>query len=133
MKTLSDLGLMPEILRALADAGYEARTPIQSMAIPIALGGADVLGCAQTGTGKTASFLIPVLERLSRGGRRGLRALVLTPTRELAAQIGESAATYGKYLSVRTAVVFGGVGIAPQLDRLRSGVDLLIATPGRVI
>ncbi len=124
---------MPELLRAVQDAEYETPTPIQAQAIPVALQGADLLGCAQTGTGKTAGFLLPILQRLAQGKRGRLRALVLTPTRELAAQIGESARTYGKYLPVRSAVVFGGVGLRPQEERLRQGVDLLIATPGRLL
>jgi ATP-dependent RNA helicase RhlE len=133
LKTFSDLGLIPELLRALKDAKYEFPTCIQAEAIPIALGGGDLLGCAQTGTGKTAGFLLPTLQRLSRGKRGKLRALVLAPTRELAAQIGESARTYGKYVPVRSSVVFGGVGIGPQTQALRHGVDLLVATPGRLL
>ncbi len=124
---------MPELLRAVQDAEYNTPTPIQTQAIPVVLRGADVLGCAQTGTGKTAGFLLPILQRLAQGKRGRLRALVLTPTRELAAQIGESAQTYGKYLPVRSATVFGGVGLRPQEERLRQGVDLLIATPGRLL
>jgi ATP-dependent RNA helicase RhlE len=133
LNTFSELGLIPELLRALKDASYEIPTPIQAQAIPVALRGGDVLGCAQTGTGKTAGFLLPTLQRLSRGKGGRLRALVLTPTRELAAQIGESAKTYGKYLSIRSTAIFGGVGIFPQTSRLRAGVDLLIATPGRLL
>ncbi len=133
MTTFADLGLMPELLHAVQDAEYDTPTPIQAQAIPVALRGADVLGCAQTGTGKTAGFLLPILQRLAQGKRGRLRALVLTPTRELAAQIGESTRTYGKYLPVRSTVVFGGVGLGPQEDRLRQGVDLLIATPGRLL
>ena len=124
---------MPELLRAVQDVEYDIPTPIQAQAIPVALHGADLLGCAQTGTGKTAGFLLPILQRLAPGKRGRLRALVLTPTRELAAQIGESARTYGKYLPVRSAVVFGGVGLGPQETRLRQGVDLLVATPGRLL
>src|SRR6185436_3487808 len=108
-------------------------TPIQERALPVALAGKDVLGCAQTGTGKTAAFLLPILQRLSEGPRRRVRALVVTPTRELAAQIGDAAATYGKFLDVRTAVVYGGVGMTPQTDRLRRGAELVIATPGRLL
>ncbi len=133
MKTFSDLGLLPELLRALKDAGYETPTPIQAQAIPVALKGVDVLGCAQTGTGKTAGFMLPTLQRLAPRGRGRLRALVLTPTRELAAQIAESARTYGKYLPLRHAVVFGGVGFEPQRLRLKEGVDILVATPGRLL
>jgi ATP-dependent RNA helicase RhlE len=133
LTTFSDLHLIPELLRALADAGYDTPTPIQAQAIPAALRGEDVLGCAQTGTGKTAGFMLPTLQRLARGRRGRLRALVLTPTRELAAQIGDSARTYGKYLPLRSAAVFGGVGMEPQLRRLREGIDILIATPGRLL
>jgi ATP-dependent RNA helicase RhlE len=133
LTTFADLGLMPELLRAVQDAEYDIPTPIQAQAIPVALRGADLFGCAQTGTGKTAGFLLPILQRLAQSKRGRLRALVLTPTRELAAQIGESARTYGKYLPVRSTVVFGGVGLGPQEERLRQGVDLLIATPGRLL
>ncbi|MBI3801277.1 MAG: DEAD/DEAH box helicase [Deltaproteobacteria bacterium] len=133
MTTFADLGLRPELLRAVQDAEYDTPTPIQAQAIPVALRGTDLLGCAQTGTGKTAGFLLPILQRLAQGKRGRLRALVLTPTRELAAQIGESARTYGKYLPVRSTVVFGGVGLRPQEERLHQGVDLLIATPGRLL
>jgi ATP-dependent RNA helicase RhlE len=124
---------MPELLRAVRDAQYEVPTPVQAQAIPVALRGDDVLACAQTGTGKTAGFLLPLLQRLAQGERGRLRALVLTPTRELAAQIGESARIYGKYLRLRSTVVFGGVGLGPQTEQLRRGVDLLIATPGRLL
>jgi ATP-dependent RNA helicase RhlE len=133
--TFAELGLKPELLRALTDAGYKTPTPIQEQAIPVVRGGRDVLGCARTGTGKTAAFLLPILERLSAhpGGRRP-RVLVLTPTRELAAQIGDSAREYGKYLpAIRTATIFGGVGMMPQTEKLRRGVDLVIATPGRLL
>ncbi len=133
MKTFSELGLLPELLRALQDAGYESPTPIQEQAIPVALQGSDLLGCAQTGTGKTAGFMLPTLQRLARGPRGRVRALVLTPTRELAAQIGESARDYGKYLPLRSCVIFGGVGYGPQKDQLRRGVEILIATPGRLL
>jgi len=133
LKTFAELGLIPELLRAVRDAEYDIPTPIQTQAIPLALCGADILGCAQTGTGKTAGFLLPLLQRLAQGQRGSLRALVLTPTRELAAQIGESARTYGKYLPLRTAVVFGGVSLGPQTERLRQRVDVLVATPGRLL
>lgn len=134
LKTFSDLGLLPELLRALTDSSYENPTPIQAQAIPVALKGVDLLGIAQTGTGKTAGFLLPTLQRLHlRGGKGKLRALVLTPTRELAAQIGDSARTYGKHLQLRHTVVFGGVGFTPQQQKLRQGVDVLIATPGRLL
>lgn len=129
----AELGLKPELLRAIEDAQYTTPTPIQAQAIPVVLDDRDVLACAQTGTGKTAAFLLPILQDLMDGKRGRLRALVLSPTRELAAQIGNSALTYGKYLQIRTAVVFGGVGLEPQAKRLRRGVDLLIATPGRLL
>jgi ATP-dependent RNA helicase RhlE len=131
--TFPELGLMPELLHAVRDAQYTTPTPIQAQAIPVALRGDDVLACAQTGTGKTAGFLLPVLQHLAQGERGCVRALVLTPTRELAAQIAESAHIYGKYLRVRTAVVFGGVSLRPQAEQLRRGIDLLIATPGRLL
>jgi ATP-dependent RNA helicase RhlE len=133
LKTFNELGLIPELVRALADAGYETPTPIQAQAIPPALTGKDLLGCAQTGTGKTAGFLLPILQRLARGKPGRLRALILTPTRELAAQVGDSARVYGKHLPLRSAAVFGGVGIEPQVRKLRDGVDILVATPGRLL
>ena len=129
------LGLKPEVLRAVAEKGYTTPSPIQSQAIPAVLSGRDLIAGAQTGTGKTAAFVLPILQRLTSEAHSGRspRALVLTPTRELAAQVAESARNYGKYVSVRTAVVFGGVGINPQIDAMRSGCDLLIATPGRLL
>jgi ATP-dependent RNA helicase RhlE len=129
------LGLKSELLRAVADKGYTTPSPIQSQAIPAVLSGRDLIAGAQTGTGKTAAFVLPMLQRLTSAehGGRAPRALVLTPTRELAAQVAQSARDYGKYLRVRTAVVFGGVSINPQIDTLRSGCDLLIATPGRLL
>ncbi|WP_437291374.1 DEAD/DEAH box helicase [Sorangium sp. So ce406] len=133
----ADLKLIEPLLRAIEAEGYTAPTPIQEQAIPPILEGNDVLGCAQTGTGKTAAFALPILQRLAQGGvsagPRALRVLVLTPTRELAAQIGESFVTYGKNLGLRTAVVFGGVGQRPQMEALRRGVDVLVATPGRLL
>jgi ATP-dependent RNA helicase RhlE len=130
----SDLGLPPELLRAVTEKGYDTPTPIQAQAIPAVLADRDVLAGAQTGTGKTAAFVLPILAKLDRRtSERAPRALVLTPTRELAAQIAENARAYGKYLDLRTVVVFGGVGIHPQIDALRSGCDLLIATPGRLL
>jgi len=130
----SDLGLPPELLRAVTEKGYDAPTPIQAQAIPAVLGDRDVLAGAQTGTGKTAAFVLPILAKLDRRiADRAPRALVLTPTRELAAQIAENARAYGKYLDLRTVVVFGGVGIHPQIDALRQGCDLLVATPGRLL
>lgn len=133
LSEFSELGLIPELLRALDDAQYATPTPVQAQAIPIALSGKDMLACAQTGTGKTAGFLLPILQRFAPAGPGPVRALVLTPTRELAVQIGESARTYGKYVPVRSTVVYGGVGLGPQADRLQRGVELLIATPGRLL
>ena len=129
------LGLQPELLRAVAEKGYTTPSPIQSKAIPAVLAGGDLIAGAQTGTGKTAAFVLPILQRLTQAQHSGRtpRALVLTPTRELAAQVAESARDYGKYLRLRTAVVFGGVSINPQIDSLRAGCDLLIATPGRLL
>jgi len=131
--SFSDLGLAPGLLRALSDKGYSAPTPIQLQAIPAVLAERDVLAGAQTGTGKTAAFVLPILQRLAAGSGRSPRALVLTPTRELAAQVADSARSYGKYLPVRTTVVFGGVSINPQIQALRAGCDLLVATPGRLL
>ncbi|MCA9631247.1 MAG: DEAD/DEAH box helicase [Myxococcales bacterium] len=133
--TFSELGLHPKLLRAVEDAGYETPTPIQSAAIPPCLEGRDLLGCAQTGTGKTAAFTLPLLQHVYKqsDNQPKLRALVLTPTRELAAQIGDSFATYGKHLDLYHTVIFGGVGQAPQEKELRRGVDALIATPGRLL
>jgi len=143
--SFANLGLSDALVRAVADAGYTQPTPIQSQAIPVVLSGADLLAGAQTGTGKTAAFALPILQRLttppsagtsqvgSRGRARKIRALILAPTRELAAQIEESMRTYGKYSGVSPCVVFGGVSINPQIDRLRRGVDLLVATPGRLL
>jgi len=137
--SFEDLGLSSEVLRAVTEQGYNRPTPIQTKAIPIVLRGGDVMASAQTGTGKTAGFTLPLLQRLSRqqpaqGRKRGaVRALILTPTRELAAQIAESVQMYGKYLDLKSAVVFGGVSINPQISQLRRGVDILIATPGRLL
>ena len=131
-----DLGLTAPILKALTAEGYTEPTPIQRQAIPPALAGRDVLGCAQTGTGKTCAFAAPILQRLSRGrvqNPRPIRALVLTPTRELAIQIQDSFASYGRNLPLRSAVIFGGVGQQPQADALRKGLDILVATPGRLL
>lgn len=130
------LGLSAPILRAVAEKGYETPSPIQAEAIPAVLAGRDVMAAAQTGTGKTAGFTLPILELLSRGERtqsNQVRALILTPTRELAAQVAESVTTYGQHLPLRSAVVFGGVKINPQMMALRKGVDVLIATPGRLL
>ena len=130
----AELGLRPELLRAVARAGYQTATPIQERAVPVALDGQDLIACAQTGTGKTAAFLLPILQRLA-AGRPGKppRALVVTPTRELAAQIAEAARQYGRHLRLRATAIFGGVGMEPQERRLRAGLDLLIATPGRLL
>ena len=134
----TELGLSAELLRAVSEQGYTQPTPIQAQAIPVVLRGGDVLAGAQTGTGKTAGFTLPLLQLLGAGassgkGPRPVRALVLTPTRELAAQVGESVTTYGKYLPLRSAVIFGGVNINPQIATLRRGVDILVATPGRLL
>jgi ATP-dependent RNA helicase RhlE len=135
--TFRNLGLSTDLLRAVADQGYTEPTPIQQQAIPAILQGQDILASAQTGTGKTAGFTLPLLQRLgttnSGKGHRTPRALILTPTRELAAQVNESVKTYGKYLPLKSAVVYGGVGIGPQIQALRQGVDILVATPGRLI
>lgn len=132
------LGLNPEILRAVAEQGYLQPTPIQQQAIPAVLQGRDLMASAQTGTGKTAGFTLPLLQRLIQNephakGRRPIRALILTPTRELAAQVGENVQEYSKYLNIRSMVVFGGVSINPQMMKLRGGVDILVATPGRLL
>ncbi len=133
----SQLGLSAELLRAIADQGYEHATPIQEKAIPLVLAGDDVLAGAQTGTGKTAGFTLPLLQRLqsspATGKRPMIRALILTPTRELAAQVGESVNNYGRYLPYRTSIIFGGVGINPQIAKLRRGVEIVVATPGRLL
>ncbi|MDI5892212.1 DEAD/DEAH box helicase [Halomonas rhizosphaerae] len=134
--TFSDLGLRAELLRAVEAQGYTTPTPIQLKAIPAVLKGGDLLASAQTGTGKTAGFTLPMLQRLADGPRpakRQVRALVLTPTRELAAQVGESVADYGRHLTLRSHVIFGGVGQQPQVDAIRAGLDVLVATPGRLL
>ncbi len=131
--SFENFGLSPEILRAVRAKNYVVPTPIQLQAIPAILEGRDVIGCAQTGTGKTAGFTLPMLHRLANGLSPSLRALILVPTRELANQVYESVRTYGRYLRLRTTAVFGGVGINPQKDALRKGVDILIATPGRLL
>ncbi len=129
----SDLGLRPELVAAVTEKGYTEPTPIQLAAIPAVLSGRDVLAGAQTGTGKTAGFVLPVLQRLVAREGREPRALILTPTRELAAQVAESAQFYGKNTNLRTQVVFGGVSERPQIDKLRNGCDILVATPGRLM
>ena len=133
--TFNELNLSAPVLRAVAQAGYESPSPIQAAAIPPVLAGRDLMGCAQTGTGKTAAFALPMLDRLTASAPRkkgAIRALILTPTRELALQIGESFEAYGKYLTLRSTVIFGGVGQAPQVAALKKGVDILIACPGRL-
>ena len=133
----SELGLSAELLRATTKQGYEEATPIQQQAIPLILEGHDILAGAQTGTGKTAGFTLPLLQRLQesgpQGNKRRIRALILVPTRELAAQVAESVEDYGRYLPFKTAVIFGGVSINPQLQKLGRGVDIVIATPGRLL
>lgn len=136
--SFESLGLMSELHRAVTEKGYSNPTPIQEQAIPLVLAGRDLMGGAQTGTGKTAGFTLPLLQRLMSSnkqikGRRPIRALVLTPTRELAAQVAESIRDYGKYLPLKSTVVFGGVSINPQKMKLIRGVDILIATPGRLL
>ncbi|MDK1023846.1 MAG: DEAD/DEAH box helicase [Gammaproteobacteria bacterium] len=134
--TFASLGLSSPILEAVAGQGYEKPSPIQLQAIPAVMAGKDVMAAAQTGTGKTAGFMLPILERLSRGERahaNQVRALIITPTRELAAQVAASAAIYGRKLSLRSTAVFGGVKINPQMMKLRRGVDVLVATPGRLL
>lgn len=133
-----ELNIMPSIIKALENENYEIPTPIQEEAIPVVLSGKDLLGCAQTGTGKTAAFAIPTLqilseEKIPRWEKQNIRALVVTPTRELAIQIYESFNTYGKFLDLKTCVVFGGVSQKPQETSLRQGVDILVATPGRLL
>ena len=132
---VEDLKLMPPLLKAVREAGYTAPSPIQEKAIPPVLAGRDLVGCAQTGTGKTAAFALPILQRLTTvrpSGPRPIRALILTPTRELALQIQESFEAYGKYTPLRSCVIFGGVSQKPQEEALRRGVDILVATPGRL-
>lgn len=136
------LGLSAEILRSIFEQGYNQPTPIQKQAIPAILDGKDILAGAQTGTGKTAGFTLPLLQRLlssparnshNKSANKPIRALILTPTRELAAQVGDSVATYGKYLPLNSTVIFGGVKINPQIRRLQQGIDILVATPGRLL
>jgi ATP-dependent RNA helicase RhlE len=141
--SFSSLGLSDAIVRAVTEAGYTTPTPIQLQAIPAVLNGGDLLAGAQTGTGKTAGFTLPILHRLSTDARgaaltststqRPIRALILTPTRELAAQVEESVRIYGKYTKLNSTVIFGGVGINPQIKQLKHGVDILVATPGRLL
>jgi len=136
--SFEEFGLRPEILRAVAEKMYTTPTPIQEKAIPIVLEGKDLIGCAQTGTGKTAAFALPILHRLQGtpwkgAGRRPIRVLVLTPTRELASQIAESFGAYGRHTALKHAIVFGGVNQGPQSQALRRGIDILVATPGRLL
>src|SRR5437867_2474994 len=127
------LGLAPELVRAVADEGYAHPTPIQSEAIPLALAGRDLIGSAQTGTGKTAAFVLPILQRLAPGPRGTLRALVLVPTRELAEQVATSIRAYGRHTHLKGAAVYGGVGMEPQNRALKNGADIVVATPGRLL
>ncbi|SAL62603.1 DEAD/DEAH box helicase [Caballeronia telluris] len=137
--SFDSLGLSEPLLRAVNELGYTSPTPIQLQAIPAVLNGGDLLAGAQTGTGKTAGFTLPILQRLSQmspapaGAKRHVRALILTPTRELAAQVEESVRAYGKYLKLKSTVMFGGVGINPQIDALKRGIDIVVATPGRLL
>ena len=138
--TFEELNLAPAILQAVQEQGYDTPTPIQAQAIPAVLAGHDLLAGAQTGTGKTAAFTLPLLHKLTMSrskenkfGVYGIRALVLTPTRELAAQVEESVRNYGKYLQLTSTVIFGGVGMNPQVARIKKGVDILVATPGRLL
>ena len=140
MTTFADLGLLPELQKAVADEGYTTPTPIQVQAIPVVLAGRDVMGGAQTGTGKTAAFALPILQRIAphantsmSPARHPVRALILAPTRELAAQVAESFKAYSRHLPLRSTVVFGGVPMDPQTAALRSGVEILVATPGRLL
>ncbi|MCP4768884.1 MAG: DEAD/DEAH box helicase [Gammaproteobacteria bacterium] len=136
--SFQNLGLRAELVRAVSEKGYDTPTPIQTQAIPLVLEGRDLMGSAQTGTGKTAGFTLPMLQRLAeveppKNSRRPLRALIVTPTRELAAQVADSVSDYGRLLSLRSTVVFGGVSINPQKQKLIRGVDILVATPGRLL
>src|SRR5438105_9930043 len=135
--SFEELGLRPELLRAVTEAGYTTPTPIQAQAIPVILAGRDVMGGAQTGTGKTAGFALPILQKLAvhanaspSPARHPVRALILTPTRELAVQVEESIRTYGKHTKLRSTVVFGGIDIKQQLPIVRGGVEILVSTPG---
>ncbi len=131
-----DLQLSINLLKALEEKGYSSPTPIQMQSIPVILEGHDLLAASQTGTGKTAGFTLPILENLLKNPKKkdkSVRCLILTPTRELAMQVEESVQTYSKYLNIKSTVVFGGVNINPQINRLRAGVDILVATPGRLL
>jgi superfamily II DNA/RNA helicase len=138
--TFDQFGLAPDILKAVKESGYTTPTPIQEQAIPVVLAGRDVMGAAQTGTGKTASFSLPIIQRLlpqastsASPARHPVRALILTPTRELADQVAANVQSYAKHTALRSAVVFGGVDMNPQSEQLRRGVEILIATPGRLL
>lgn len=134
--SFKNLGLMPELLQAVEKEGYSNPTPIQQQAIPMILEGSDLMASAQTGTGKTAGFVLPTLQHLMKNfknQRKGVRALILVPTRELAAQVEENLKTYGKYLPLKSTAIFGGVNISPQIRSLRGGIDILVATPGRLL
>ncbi|MEO8103887.1 MAG: DEAD/DEAH box helicase, partial [Betaproteobacteria bacterium] len=138
--SFASLNLSPELLRAVAEQGYTEATPIQAQAIPAILAGRDIMGCAQTGTGKTAGFTLPLLQLLAphaststSPARHPVRALVLVPTRELAAQVEESVRKYGKYVPLRIALIYGGIDIKPQLKALHVGVEIVVATPGRLL
>ncbi|MEW6354071.1 MAG: DEAD/DEAH box helicase, partial [Pseudomonadota bacterium] len=135
--SFTQLGLSDELLRAVNDQGYTTPTPVQTQAIPVILSGRDIMAGAQTGTGKTAGFTLPLLQRLHQAGapsaKRAVRALVLTPTRELAAQVADSVRAYGKYLPLKSTALFGGVNIKAQITALRAGVDIVVATPGRLL
>lgn len=140
LANFADFHLDPKILKAVAEQGYTQATPIQAKAIPIVLEGRDVMGAAQTGTGKTAAFTLPIIQKLlpnanasTSPARHPIRALILTPTRELSDQVADNASLYAKHTDLRTAVVFGGVDIKPQAMTLRAGVEILIATPGRLL
>ena len=131
----NELGLLAELLRAINKKGYRQTTPIQRKAIPAILDGQDVLACAQTGTGKTAGFTLPILQRLKKpgSGSRRIQVLILTPTRELAAQVAESVRDYGHNLPFKTTAIFGGVSINTQITKLQKGTDIVVATPGRLL
>ena len=134
--SFTSLGLIEPLLKAIEESGYKEPSPIQAQSIPAVLRGNDLLASAQTGTGKTASFVLPILQKLHnqpRAKSNHIKVLILTPTRELAAQVHESIVQYGSHLSVRSAVVFGGVKISPQMMKLRGGVEILVATPGRLM
>ena len=136
MSNFESLGLSDKLLRAINNEGYESPTPVQALAIPLLLSGRDVLGVAQTGTGKTAAFALPILQKLlekNTSQRRNIRALILSPTRELAAQIDQRFSVYSQYIDMRHKVIFGGVSQKPQVQSLRRGIDVLVATPGRLL